>query len=99
MHRGKCLAEAQIAHFKACIADADIEHVEAPTDRKDVEIVWDDGEFHVEQGSATGVYYEPERGDAERVHVDWSDDRDRTTVTTENLISIEESDYYIDGTS
>lgn len=88
--------EADIEHFKACLVDADIEDVEAPSSVKSVEIAWQDDKFHVEQGEAFGVYHEPERGNAETVHIDWADDRSRTTVPTEKLITLDESCYRTD---
>lgn len=90
----KTRAEADIAQFKNTVEDATVEEVETPSSRKDVEVAFEqDGEFHVEEGVAIGVYYEPGRGQPEVVHIDWQDG-ERLTLLEENIVDMVEGEYY-----
>lgn len=87
---GKERVRADIESFKAALIGAEIEEVDEPTGRKQVEIAWEDEDgFHTESGESYGVYR-----DNDVYHVDWTDDRDRTTVTSDQLVTLEESDWY-----
>lgn len=87
-------ARAEIATLKRLVENATVEVVDEPTGRKDVEIAWTDSDgFHVEEGTALGVYYDGERASPERVHVDW-EDGSRTTVEQEDIETLEEGEYY-----
>jgi len=91
----KTRAEADIAQFKNAVEDASVESVDVPAGRKDVEVAFErDDRFHVEEGVAIGVYYEPGRRNPVRVHIDWADERDRLSLLMEDIIDMTESDYY-----
>jgi hypothetical protein len=94
----KTRAEADIAQFKNTVEDASVETVDVPAGRKDVEIAFErDDRFHVEEGVAVGVYYEPGREQPEVVHVDWQDDRDKLTLSMDDVIDMTEGEYYVEG--
>lgn len=95
-HEGlKNRVEAEIEQMKRVVQDATIEDVETPTGRKDVTIAYaDDSGFQIEEGQAQGVYYEPSRQNPYVVHVDWTDDRSRTTVKWDDVETLDESEYY-----
>lgn len=94
--------ESDISEFKRLIEDAEVEHVDTPSARIDVSVVWEDSSgFHKESGTAIGVYRdmsERKRDGSllQRIHIDWDDDRGRTTIEAENLKHIEEGDWYFD---
>lgn len=93
MDWGKERAEAGIASFQAAVIDADVETVETPTGRKEVEIAYQASHgFEVESGRAIGVYYEPDRMDAEVVHIDW-EDRERTSIPMDDVEFLDEGEY------
>jgi hypothetical protein len=95
-------AEADIDSFKRHVESATVEEVDEPTGCKQVEIAFSSAEqgFRMEEGEAYGVYFEPERGSPERIHVDWvtqspkgSEQKSRTTVEWEDVESFEEGEY------
>lgn len=91
----KLRAKGDIIEAKNVIENASVETVETPDSRKDVEIAWIVGdEFYTQRGTAVGVYHEPHRGNAETIHIDWADDRDRTSVETDSIVTFTESEYY-----
>lgn len=97
--------EADVEQFKRLVEDASVEFVETPTGRKDVEIAYEDSsdKFIEEDGTAVGVYWEysdavgldgePEPA-IEVVHIDWADERARTSVKWDDVVTFEESEYY-----
>jgi len=95
MDWGKERAEAGIASFQAAVIDADVQEVDEPAGRKEVEIAYQASYgFEVESGTALGVYFEPSRMNPTTVHIDWADDRERTTVAWDDVESLEEGEYY-----
>lgn len=87
--------EADIEQFRGLAQEADIKEVAVPPGRKDVEIAWTDSDgFHIEEGVAVGVYFDPGRLETETVHIDWEDERDRTSAKWENVSTLIESEYY-----
>lgn len=91
----KTRMEADIAEFKNMVEDAPVEEVDSPYGRKDIEIAFERYDsFHVEEGVAVGVYYEPGREQPEVVHIDWQDSRERLTVAMHNVVDITEGEYY-----
>lgn len=92
----KLQAESDIAIFKNAVEDASIEEVGAPTGWKEVEIAWEDDDgFHVEDGEAVGVYRDLVDGEY-IFRVDWCDERNRTTVHSDELVELSESGWYTD---
>ena len=99
--------EQDIEEFKNLVEGADVEEVDTPSGRKDVEIAWEDDEgFHVEEGEAVGVYREysdavgldddaggEPRTAIECYHVDWSDERGRTTIHEDELVDLDEGEW------
>jgi hypothetical protein len=104
---GKTRAEADIAQFKNAVEDATIEEVNEPAGKKDVEIGYNKEQTYViEKGKAVGVYYEysddvgldDEHEPAiEVVHIDWTDERNRTSVKFEDINVLEEGEYYTES--
>lgn len=93
-------AIADIEQAKRLMENASVEEVDTPAGRKDVEVAFErDDRFHVEEGKAIGVYYEPNRVNAERVHIDWADDRGRLAIEMDNILDMTESDYYTEDLS
>lgn len=94
----KTRAEADIAQFKTVVEDATVEDVDEPTGTKNVEIAYNtEQDFIIMSGEAVGVYYEPSRLNAKTVHIDWADDRARTTAQIKDVTTLEESEYYTDS--
>jgi len=91
---GKEKAKNEIEQMKEVVENATVEEVDAPSGRKDVEVAYTDeeGEFHVEEGTAIGVYREQKTV----FHIDWADERGRTTVTEDELESLEEGDWFFE---
>lgn len=86
------LIRLDIAEAKELMEEASIEEVDTPTGRKEVEIAWEEGhDFNIEEGVAVGVY----RDDGV-YHIDWADERERTTVQAGDIVTFEEGDYYTD---
>lgn len=95
---GKRRAEADIAQFKNAVEDAKIEEVDEPAGEKEVEIGYNKEQSYViEKGKAVGVYYEPNRQYAKTVHIDWVDERNRTSVKFEDINVLEEGEYYTES--
>jgi hypothetical protein len=92
---GRTLAEAGIESFKAAIIDTNVKRVDEPSGRKDVEVAFErDGDWQLEEGQAYGVYRDY---DDDVLHIDWTDERDRTTIEMDNILDMTESRYYEDG--
>jgi len=88
---------ADIVNFQNIVTETDIVEVDIPTGRKDVEVAFERNDrFHVEEGVAIGVYYEPGRMNPVRLHIDWADDRDRLTLSMESVVDMTEGEYYIE---
>jgi len=89
---GKTQAKASIDSFKAALIGAEVEEVDEPSGRKDVEVAFErDGDWQLEEGQAYGVYRDY---DEECIHIDWTDERERTTIEMDNILDMTESDYY-----
>jgi len=59
-----------------------------------VEIAFErDGDWKLEEGQAYGVYRDY---DEDVIHIDWTDERERTTIDMDNILDMTESDYYED---
>jgi hypothetical protein len=99
----RCL-EADIATFRNMVEDAPVEEVDVPDGRKNVTVAWQDSNgFHEREGRAIGVYRDyDEQPDPlsdepqwSRIHIDWeSPEGERTTIEREQLVTLDESDYY-----
>jgi len=88
-----------ITQLKQAVETATVEHVDTPSGRKDVHVVYQSSHgFEIMDGRAIGVYVEPSRERPERVHIDWADQHDRTTLEWDNIEEYNESDWYFPNT-
>lgn len=86
----KIRAEAAIANFQTMVEDADIEEVDEPTGRKEITIAYTEGRDIIEEsGEVYGLYR-----DGETLVADWTDDRSQTVVPRDNVVDLDESEYY-----
>jgi len=96
--------ESDISQFQSAAKNATVKEVDVPDGRKDVRVKYTNGlETVVEEGVAIGVYREYEGQTLVCIHIDWSKQSqhegldDRTTIQRENLLDLQESDYYMEG--
>lgn len=96
--------ESDIAEFQQTVENATVEEVDVPDGRKDVRVKYTDGlDTVIEEGVAIGVHREYEGQTLVCIHIDWAEGSQhegldaRTSVKRENLLDIEESDYYMEG--